>query len=139
MLFLVDGSNVAGVVAGAPRDDAAKRELTQLVASVARSRKAKAILFFDGSTPPSFAQRLGAVEVRFSGRGSADDAIVQVVQKRREPIIVVTLDRSLSSRVRGRQVEVMSPAAFVRLAAEPESDQETDWDTYFSDPNNRNI
>jgi hypothetical protein len=139
MLFLVDGSNVAGAVARAPHDEDAKRELVRIAASVARAKRAKAILFFDGTSPSSFASRLGPVEVRFSGKGSADDAIVRESRARKEPLIVVTADRGLAARVGGREVEVLSPRAFIELAAAPESNEKIDWDAYFSDPNNRNI
>jgi hypothetical protein len=139
MLFLVDGSNVAGAVARAPHDEDAKRELVRIASSVARAKRAKAILFFDGTSPSSFASRLGSVEVRFSGKGSADDAIVRESRARKEPLIVVTADRGLAARVSGREVEILSPRAFIELAAAPESSEKTDWDAYFSDPNNRNI
>ena len=140
MLFLVDGSNVAGKLAGAPRDDAAKRELVQLAARVSRKRKARILLFFDGSAPPSFAARLGNLEVRFTAPRSADDAIAaEVARRERESLTVVTSDAGLGARVRGRRVTVLAPRDFVALAGEEERSDQTDWESYFSDPNNRNV
>lgn len=140
MLFLVDGSNVTGKLAGAPRDDAAKRELVQLAARVSRNQKARVILFFDGPQPPSFATRFGSVEVRFTAPRSADDAITAEVGRReREAVTVVTSDSGLSARVRGRRVAIIAPRDFVAQAGEPELSDQTDWESYFSDPNNRNV
>ena len=139
MIYLVDGSNVLGR-AGANREAVdEKRELLRAAASFARSQKAKLRLFFDGAKPDGFGSDLGAVRAVFSGGVAADELIVEAARAASEPVRVVTSDMTLAARVRGRRVAILSPSEFLRGCVQGESDrrQGEDWESYFSDPKNR--
>jgi predicted RNA-binding protein with PIN domain len=138
MPWLIDGSNVLGVDR---HGDDAKRALVQRLASFARAKKTRVTCVFDGPSPASFATHLGAVTVAFSGTRSADELIAERAANGRG-WSVVTSDRGLAARVQRRQVDVVTPASFVRLleehaaaAGEPAAGE--DWENYFSDPKNR--
>lgn len=139
MPWLVDGSNVLGALRVDRHSDAAKRELVQLAASFARSRKTRITVVFDGPEPASFARALGAASVVFSGGRSADDIIYERASAGRG-WTVVTADGGLANRVRGRHVEIIPPAKFVTLLQEHRGEEDAagqDWSAYFSDPKNR--
>jgi predicted RNA-binding protein with PIN domain len=139
VIYLVDGSNVLGR-AGANReavDD--KRALLRAAASFARAQNARLQLFFDGHRPDGFAAELGSVRALFSGHGTADDLIVAAAQSAKEPVSVVTSDRTLAARVAGRRVSIVPPSEFLRRMPDrdPEGGPAEDWERYFSDPKNR--
>lgn len=144
MTLLVDGSNLLGRSGVDRHDPEAKRVLLQRISSLARRQRAKVILFFDGPKPAAFATSLGSVQVVFSGNRSADDLIRQRAEEAREPLTVVTSDQTLAARVRGRKVEIVDAHRFVRLIESPAEEgrrgqEEIDWESYFSDSENRNI
>lgn len=139
MLYVVDGSNVLGRLGGGLHDEAAKRDLVTRVASFARSRNARAVCFFDGPAPPGFARSLGHVAVRFTPGSSADDAIAQLIREQVNPVTLISADLALFSRVRGRRVERLSPAVLRAEIPNEERLSGDDWESYFSDPKNRNI
>ncbi|MFN2442757.1 MAG: NYN domain-containing protein [Thermoanaerobaculia bacterium] len=143
--MLVDGSNLLGALRLDREGDGPKRELLKLLASYGRSRRRRILCFFDGPRPSAFAAQLGHVTARFSAPRSADDAIVEEVEKLgKEPFEVVTGDRALASRCRRRNVSILDSASFARdlerTAEEGEGSPPADeWEAYFSDPKNRNI
>lgn len=144
MRVLVDGSNLLGAMRLDRESAESKRELLRLLASWARRKKAKVVCFFDGFRPPSFAATLGGVIARFTHPRTADDAIVEEVEKlARAPFRIVTSDAALAGRCRGRRVEIVDSRSFARELEDLETDAEqpasADWDAYFSDPKNRNI
>lgn len=145
MRLLVDGSNLLGAMRLDRESAEAKRELLRLLASWARRRKAKVTCFFDGYRPASFAATLGAVVARFSHPRAADDAIVEEVEKlARESFHIVTSDAGLAARCRGRRVEIIDARRFAEELVEAQGESEergggSDWESYFSDPKNRNI
>lgn len=146
MRVLVDGSNLLGALRLDREGVESKRSLLRTLAAFARARKAKVVCFFDGSAPGSFATSLGSVSARFTHPRSADDAIVEEVERLgRDPFRVVTSDGGLAARVRRRNVEIVGAAAFAReLEALGEGGGEgegegIDWAEYFSDPKNRNV
>lgn len=136
MIILIDGSNVLG---GRRLDEEARRALVGRAASYARFRRARCVLFFDGTAKGNFATRLGPLTVQFTGARSADDLIVQRALAAGEPIVVVTRDSGIVSRVRGRRVTIESPSALLSFVPdqEPADANEGDWDDWFSDPANR--
>jgi hypothetical protein len=147
MPFLIDGNNLIGAARGASRPSAEDRAaLISEVADRLRRTRARAVLFFDGDAERSTG--LGALAVRPSGRGSADDAIVEEIRKSRAPreCTVVTEDRALGSRARELGAQVISPSDFwARLGkrpadASPRTEERVDadeWLRYFSDEKNR--
>lgn len=140
MLLLVDGSNVLGRLGKDLRSVEEKRKLAQALAQLARKDRLRVICFFDGPPPQeNFATRIGSVEVRFTGTASADDRIVALALETKEALRVMTADRGLEGRVRGRRVEVVSPSILWNVEGERGASDATDWESYFSDPNNRNI
>ena len=139
MPWLIDGSNVLGVMRADRHSDAAKRALVQQLASFARAKRTRVTCVFDGPEPASFARHLGAVSVVFSAPRNADDVIVERTATGRG-WSVVTSDNGLAVRVQRRQVAVVPVAAFIRemeAQASSETDGEGDWEAWFSDPSNR--
>lgn len=139
MPWLIDGSNVLGVMRTDRHSDAAKRALVQQLASFARAKRTRVTCIFDGPEPASFARHLGAVTVVFSAPRTADDVIVERTATGRG-WSVVTSDNGLAARVQRRQVTVVPVPAFMRemeSQATGEDDSGDDWEAWFSDPDNR--
>lgn len=142
MPYLIDGSNLLGVMRADRHSDTAKRRLVTLLAGFARARKTRVTCVFDGLEPPSFARSLGAVVIAFGGSRPADDLIVDRASQGRG-WTVVTADRGLAARVMRRHVEVLAPESFLRQLEESAATATDaqgggeDWDSYFSDPKNR--
>lgn len=145
MRMLVDGSNLLGALRLDREGDSPKRELLRLLAEYGRKKRRRILCFFDGPQPGAFGTQLGHVTARFSAPKSADDAIAEEVEKLgKEPFEVVTADRALAARCRRRNVTILDSASFARdlerTAEEGEgSPPSEEWETYFSDPKNRNI
>jgi len=141
MSWIVDGSNVLGVMRADLHADDSKRQLVRMLAAFSRARRTRVLCCFDGNEPASFAKQLGSVSVVFSSSRPADELIVQRSQQG-GPHKVVTSDRGLAARVAGRKVEIVAAAAFLReLESVPKDEPAAaaeDWLTWFSDPKNRN-
>lgn len=142
MPYVIDGNNLLGR-SGAPRDAVdAKRQLVRLLGRFARAHRTRVVCAFDGIEPEHFGKQLGNVRVVFSGGRPADDVIVKTVATG-SGWKVVTDDRGLASRVRGRRVDVIDSRTFAAvlesLPADETSGSEGDWMSYFSDPKNRNV
>jgi len=148
--FLVDGNNLIGMVAGrAPGTEEERRELQRTIAARVRNGGSSVVLFFDGE--PLAGKRegwLGGLTVRYSGGRSADDAIIEAVErsKARRDCHVVTDDRALAERARARGARALSTADFwgrVAGAAERGSGSPGaavdvgDWESFFADDRNR--
>lgn len=144
MPWIVDGSNLLGRLGRDRESVEGKRDLVRLLSSFARSRSTKVVCVFDGPTPDAFARNLGALTVEFSGSVSADDRIVaRVSSAGGSKLTVVTSDQGLAARVRSRRVEIVSCDDFRRqIESMSEADgagqASEDWESYFSDPKNRN-
>lgn len=143
MRVLVDGSNLLGALRLDRESTATKRQLLQLLAAWGRRRKRRILCFFDGPRPAAFATQLGHVSARFTAPRPADDVLVEEVEKLgKQPFEVVTGDLGLAARCRRRNVTIVDPRALVRemeAAGEGEGGMEEDWESYFSDPKNRNV
>ena len=104
-LIVVDGNNLLHRTAGGPGPTAARLLLARLRAALPAG--VRAIVVLDGPPDPGGPLRevIGpSLEVRHSGRQSADDVIVAIVDQQsyadRARTIVVTDDRALTERVR---------------------------------------
>jgi len=104
-LVVVDGNNLLHRTAGGPGPTAARLLLARLRAALPAG--VRAIVVLDGPPDPGGPLRevIGpSLEVRHSGRQSADDVIVAIVDQQsyadRARTIVVTDDRALTERVR---------------------------------------
>ncbi len=142
MSWIIDGNNLLGR-AGASRDSSeSKRELVRALASFARAKRTKVACYFDGSEPEHFGRHLGSVSIVFSGSASADDLIARRVSTG-SGWKVVTADRGLAARIKRREVEIVDPSGFMseleRLPRGEEKVAEEEWQTWFSDPKNRNV
>lgn len=139
MPWLIDGSNVLGAMRVDRHAEEPKRNLVRLLASFARAKRTRVTCVFDGPEPGSFAKSLGPVSVVFSGARSADDIIIERAAHGRG-WSVVTADRALAARIRGRHVDVVAPAVLIsemEAAAGGEGEVDEDWTAWFSDPENR--
>jgi predicted RNA-binding protein with PIN domain len=149
MPFLVDGNNLIGRLARRPPGtEEERRRVQRAIADRLRVGRSSVVLFFDGE--PSAGRReewLGGLTVRYSGNRSADDAIVEAVEraKARGDCHVVTDDRALAERARARGARALStsdfwgrmetaPGAATRDAGPVDVD---DWESFFADDRNR--
>lgn len=142
MPYLIDGSNLLGVMRVDRHSDQSKRDLLRLLAAFARAKKTRVTCVFDGPQPDRFGRLPGGVSAVFSEGRTADDVIAQRAAQG-HGWSVVTSDRGLAQRVQRRHVEIVAPAPFLReieaaAAAAPEKGEEgEDWLAFFSDESNR--
>jgi hypothetical protein len=97
--YLIDASNLGGLLGGAPgaRDAAA---VVRFLAEWTR-RRGRVVAMFDGDDDGRLARRYGALEVAWSGAGrSADQAILARLRRGAAGWTVVTDDRELARRCR---------------------------------------
>ena len=143
MLFLLDGNNILGRLGFNRTAADSQRRLVTAAVALSRERKARVVCVFDGAMGDRVPVSLGAVSVRFAGARSADDVITELASKAREPVRVVTADAGLGSRVKRRNVEILPPremqSFFEERTDESKPPAGEDWESYFSDPKNRNV
>ena len=144
MIIFIDGSNVLGRLGLDRHSVDAKRGLVRAAAALARQRKARVVLVFDGAADEAFATALGPVSVRFAAPRDADSLIIAEVERvTGDRAAVMTSDAELARKVRSRRVEALNPHLMVELlATEMKSrsgERDQDWQDYFSDPKNRNV
>ena len=116
-IWLVDGYNVlhAGVLGGRDRSQwwtgSRRRELLERVAGF--DTDAEIWIVFDGPDDPGAASESPGVHCVFAV--SADDWLVDRVRKAEDPseIAVVTADRQVAGRARGKGAQVVSPKDFL--------------------------
>lgn len=117
MPYLVDGSNLGGLLGGA----AGARDAVAVVRALlpwARERRAVTVVF-DGPPRPEVAARYGPLAVEWSGARSADDAIAARVAANATGWIVVTADRELARRCRDLGARVEPAPRFAEKTAGP--------------------
>lgn len=112
MAFLVDASNLGGLLGGAAGARAADA-VVRFLLPWARER-ARVRLVFDGPERREVARQYGPLEVVWSGAEPADETIVRTVRAAPRAWVVITEDRELASRCRALGAKV-EPAS--RLAA----------------------
>ena len=132
-LYLVDGNNVMGQRVGWHRDKpAARRQLLEDLARLARAKRARLAVVFDGAPEPNIpdGSSYRGVKVFYARPGSdADRRIMEIVEheRNRQGLVVVTSDRALTARVRANGVRVIRSGAFRRLLEEtPEPAAQSD-------------
>jgi predicted RNA-binding protein with PIN domain len=116
-IWLVDGYNVlhAGVLGGRDRSEwwtaSRRRELLERVSGFAAD--AEIWIVFDGPDDPGAAAETPGPHCVFAA--SADDWLVDRVGRAEDPaeIAVVTADRKVAGRARGRGARVVSPKEFL--------------------------
>jgi hypothetical protein len=144
MSWIIDAANLLGRMRLDREAPDNKRQLLREVARFARAKRTRAVCVFDGPAPASFAAHLGNVRAEFPHPKSADDRIAELVAAAAGGCHVVTSDRALESRLRRRNVTVLTAEAFQKVLRELPRDDEgekggDDWESYFSDPQNRNV
>jgi predicted RNA-binding protein with PIN domain len=127
-MYLVDGNNVIGGRVGWHRDkDGARRRLLDDLARLARVRKLRLSVVFDGAPDSAFpdGSRYRGVKVFYARPGAdADARIIEMVEaeKNKNNLLVVTSDGQLASRVRVCGVRVMRSGEFRRMLDETEEE-----------------
>ncbi len=117
MPYLVDASNLGGVLAGA----AGARDAGAVVAFLlgwSRDR-GRVVVLFDGPERDGVAARYGALEVAWSGSRSADQEILARLGRGAANWIVVTDDRELASRCRALGARVEGARSLAARVARP--------------------
>jgi predicted RNA-binding protein with PIN domain len=134
-VYVIDGNNVIGGRVGWHRDKpGSRRLLLHDLARLARVKKLRLNVVFDGAPDPQFpdGSSYRGVRIFYARLGSdADSRIVEMVEDERnkKSLVVVTSDRKLTSRVRASGARVMRSGEFRRMLdeiAENTSDQEAD-------------
>ena len=134
-MYIIDGNNVIGGRVGWHRDKpGSRRLLLHDLARLARAKKLRLNVVFDGAPDPQFpdGSSYRGVRIFYARLGSnADSRIVEMVEAERnkKSLVVVTSDRKLTSRVRASGARVMRSGEFRRMLdeiAENATDQEAD-------------
>jgi uncharacterized protein len=134
-VYIIDGNNVIGGRVGWHRDKAgSRRVLMQDLARLARTKKLRLNVVFDGAPDPQFPDGTiyRGVRIFYSRPGSdADTRIIEMVEAERnkKSLVVVTSDGKLISRVRACGARVMRSGEFHQMlneAGRKFSDQEPD-------------
>jgi len=134
-VYVIDGNNVIGGRVGWHRDKpGSRRLLLHDLARLARAKKLRLNVVFDGAPDPQFpdGSSYRGVRIFYARLGSdADSRIVEMVEDERnkKSLVVVTSDRKLTSRVRASGARVMRSGEFRRMLdeiAENTTDQEAD-------------
>jgi hypothetical protein len=105
MPWIIDGSNVGGVLAGAA--GARDRALVWRTVLAWAGGRRRVVLVFDGAADPAIPERMGQVEVRWATGRSADDVVRRTVAKRPREWRVVTDDRALRAVCRDLGAKVV--------------------------------
>lgn len=129
MPYLIDASNLGGVLGG--RGGARNAEaVVAFLLPWARGR-GEVVLVFDGEERPTIARRYGSLEVRWSGRKSADDVIAALTAAAPRRWLVVTADRELARRCKDVGARVEGVEALVertKTAARPRTRRQSQSD-----------
>jgi predicted RNA-binding protein with PIN domain len=132
-MYIIDGNNVIGGRVGWHRDKAGSRRLLmQDLARLARTKKLRLNVVFDGAPDPQFpdGSSFRGVGIFYSRYGAdADTRIIEMVEAERnkKSLVVVTSDGKLAARARACGARVMRSGEFRRMldeAVEKASDQE---------------
>ena len=147
MPYFLDGNNLIGRARETSRPTQEDRSalISELCERLRRTR-ARVVVFFDGAAPAG-ASALGGLFIRFSGRVSADEAILREIRRSQAPaeIVLVTADRALSRLARDAGARTLAPEEFwgrfgASSGTDPMPAQTVDveeWMRYFEDDENR--
>ena len=134
-MYLIDGNNVIGGRVGWHRDkEGSRRQLLQDLARLARARKLRLTVVFDGAPDQAFPDGASCrgVKVFYARRGSdADARIVEMVEAERNKknLVVVTSDGKLAARVRVCGVRVLRAGEFRQMLDEMPEERITEQGT----------
>lgn len=127
-MYLVDGNNMIGRRAKGYEDwyhdkPGARRRFLKDLANLAKAKKLRLTVVFDGAPDQSFPDGASyrGVKIFYARTGSdADSRIVEMAEAERNKkgLIVVTSDRKLADRVRVCGVQVMRTGEFQKLLDE---------------------
>jgi hypothetical protein len=148
MPYVVDGNNLLGLLSGKPRpSEEERRRLLRRISERLRGMRASMLVVFDGPSETGRPESaLGSLTIRYSGRRSADDVIVEVAARSGAPAdqLVVTDDRGLAARARDAGAKVLPAGSFLELISrppapgtKPEPVDVDEWVDFFSDERNR--
>ncbi len=126
MPYLVDGSNLGGLLGGAAGARDAEGVVRRLL-PWARER-GTVVVVFDGPPRQRVADAYGGLVVEWSGRRAADDVIAARIVSAPAAWIVVTADRELARRCRDLGARVEPPPRFARRTESPRRRQPTSRD-----------
>jgi hypothetical protein len=143
MPWIIDGSNVGGVLAGAA--GARDRALVWRTVFAWAGGRRQVVLVFDGAAEPAIPDRLGGVEVRWATGRAADEVVRRTVARKAREWRVVTDDRALREACRDLGAKVMgvrewlgpprrAPTTLAEPKGEPDVDVD-DWLAWFRDSN----
>jgi hypothetical protein len=121
-LVLVDGYNLTLQHRGQLTLEGQRTWVTQLLATLAATRRVRPVVVFDGERSGGGRPLTGSreVTVRFTAPGiTADDELVLEVEATDEPVLVVTDDRELRARVRASGADVVGTGPFLWAAGRP--------------------
>lgn len=124
IVYIIDGNNVIGGRVGWHRDKpGSRRLLMQDLARLARTKKLRLNVVFDGAPDPQFpdGSSYRGVGIFYSRQGSdADARIIEMVEAERnkKSLVVVTSDGKLISRVRACGARIMRSGEFRRMLDE---------------------
>ncbi len=116
---IIDGNNLLFAMhAHAPVPEVGRETLVRVVERWARQRREAVTIVFDGHRPGGgLGQQLASsqLDVQFSGNRTADDVIVAMIQRTRDPgrIRIVTSDHAIRSEARHRRCETTAAEKFV--------------------------
>ena len=112
MTWLLDGNNILGVATSSSRSEGDRERLLHRLLRLRLPRPCTVV--FDGPPPrPAVAAefQMGGARVAYSGTRTADELILDRV---RPGDTVVTADRDLAIRCRGRRAKAVDPRTFLR-------------------------
>ncbi len=127
-MHLIDGNNVIGQRVGWHRDkEGSRRQLIQDLVRLARAKKLRLTVVFDGAPDQSFPDGSShrGVKIFYARAGSdADARIIEMVEaeQNKKNLVVVTSDGKLASRIRVCGVRVMRSGEFRRMLDEAVND-----------------
>ncbi len=122
MTWFLDGNNILGVATASPRSEGDRERLLHRLLRLHLPRPCTVV--FDGPPPgPAVAAefQMGGARVAYSGTRTADDLILGRV---RPGDTVVTADRDLATRCRGKRAKSVDPKTFLKDLAPAPSEAE---------------
>jgi hypothetical protein len=142
MPIAVDGNNLLHRL---PPSQRTRAEVRRQALGIVRNETVQVVIVFDGPPPEGSpaTEHLGRVTIRYSGAVSADDVIFDLIPGGRgaSQWVVVTDDRALGARARGKGANVRSLAEWrSRRPPTRRADSQSrlspreiaEWEQYFS-------
>lgn len=143
MPIAVDGNNLLHRL---PPSQRTRAEVRRQALEIVRHETVQVVIVFDGPPPEGSpaTEHLGRVTIRYSGAVSADDVIFDLIPAGRgaSQWVVVTDDRALGARARGKGAGVRTLAEWSRRRRRPARQEDVDprmssreiaeWEEYFS-------